>query len=186
MSTKRIKVLTISDHPLLPSGVGTQTKYVIEALLKTGKFEVLSLGGAIKHPDYTPVSVNVDHLCSPGIQSGTWTIAPVDGYSNPNDLMNFIRNWKPDILYFMTDPRFYEWLWSIEDTIRSVVPMVYYHVWDNYPYPVYNDRFYRSNDFVATISKVTSDIVRTVSPEVDELYIPHAVDQKKCQKKTNR
>ena len=51
--TKKIKVLTLSDHPLSPSGVGTQTRYVIEALLKTGKFEVLSLGGAIKHHDYT-------------------------------------------------------------------------------------------------------------------------------------
>ena len=52
--TNKIKVLTISDHPLSPSGVGTQTKYIIEALLKTGKFEVVSLGGAIKHPSYQP------------------------------------------------------------------------------------------------------------------------------------
>ena len=48
---KKITVLTISDHPLLPSGVGTQTKYVIEALLRTGKFKVISLGGAVKHQD---------------------------------------------------------------------------------------------------------------------------------------
>ena len=33
---KKIKVFTLSDHPLSPSGVGTQTKYVIEALLKRG------------------------------------------------------------------------------------------------------------------------------------------------------
>ena len=46
--TKKIKVLTLSDHPLSPSGVGTQTKYVCEALLKTEKFQVVSLGGAIK------------------------------------------------------------------------------------------------------------------------------------------
>ena len=30
---KKIKVFTISDMPLSPSGVGTQTKYVCEALL---------------------------------------------------------------------------------------------------------------------------------------------------------
>jgi hypothetical protein len=47
MTDKKIKILTISDHPLSPSGVGTQTKYVIEALLKTGKFQVFSLAGAI-------------------------------------------------------------------------------------------------------------------------------------------
>jgi hypothetical protein len=28
MTDKKIKVLTISDHPLSPSGVGTQTKYM--------------------------------------------------------------------------------------------------------------------------------------------------------------
>ena len=42
--TKKIKILTISDHPLSLSGVGTQTRYVIESLLKTGRFEVISLG----------------------------------------------------------------------------------------------------------------------------------------------
>ena len=67
-------------------------------------------------------------------------------------------------------------LWKMEDEIRESVPMVYYHVWDNYPYPYYNEVWYRSNDTIATISKVTSDIVQTVCPEVDEVYVPHAVD----------
>ena len=43
MTDKKIKVLTLSDHPLLPSGVATQTKYVIEALLKTGLQKVTKL-----------------------------------------------------------------------------------------------------------------------------------------------
>ena len=30
---KKKKILVLSDHPLSPSGVGTQTKYFIEALL---------------------------------------------------------------------------------------------------------------------------------------------------------
>ena len=124
---KKITVLTISDHPLLPSGVGTQTKYVIEALLNSGKFNIISLGGAVKHQNYTPTKVD-------GFP-GTWEIFPVDGYGNPQIINKFINDRKPDILYFMTDPRFYEWLWAIDDTIRENIPMVYYHVWDNYPYP---------------------------------------------------
>ena len=167
---KKITVLTISDHPLLPSGVGTQTKYVIEALLNSGKFNVISLGGAVKHQDYSPKTVEG--------YPGSWEIFPVDGYGNSQIVNAFINDRKPDILYFMTDPRFYEWLWAIDDTIRENVPMVYYHVWDNYPYPKFNSRFYESNDVIASISKVTSDIVRTVSPEVEEHYIPHAVDSK--------
>ena len=54
--------------------------------------------------------------------------------------------------------------------------MVYYHVWDNYPYPNFNRKWYRSTDHVACISKLTHDIVQTVAPEVDSSYIPHAVD----------
>jgi glycosyltransferase involved in cell wall biosynthesis len=167
---KKITVMTISDHPLLPSGVGTQTKYIIEALLNSGKFNVISLGGAVKHQDYTPKAI--------GGYPGEWEIFPVDSYGDQRIFKQFIQDRKPDILYFMTDPRFYEWLWAIDDTVRQNVPMVYYHVWDNYPYPIYNKRFYDSNDVVATISKVTSDIVQTVSPDVEEHYIPHAVDPK--------
>ena len=83
---------------------------------------------------------------------------------------------KPDMVWFMTDPRFYEWLWQIDNEIRQKVPLVYYHVWDNYPYPHFNKKYYDSNDYIATISKVTSDIVQKVSPDVEEKYIPHAVD----------
>ena len=36
--TQKKKILVLSDHPLSPSGVGTQTKYMIEALLKTGRY----------------------------------------------------------------------------------------------------------------------------------------------------
>ena len=165
---KKITVMTISDHPLLPSGVGTQTKYVIEALLNSGKFNVISLGGAVKHQSYEPQKVEG--------YPGNWEIYPIDGYGNAQIVNAFISNRKPDILYFMTDPRFYEWLWSIDDSIRENVPMIYYHVWDNYPYPKYNKRYYEANDVIASISKVTSDIVNTVAPEVEEHYVPHAVN----------
>jgi glycosyltransferase involved in cell wall biosynthesis len=67
-------------------------------------------------------------------------------------------------------------LWHIENEIRPNVPMVYYHVWDNYPYPKFNRKFYLSNDKIATISKLTSDIVKVVAPEIEEEYIPHAVN----------
>ena len=170
MSEKKIKVLTISDHPLLPSGVGTQTKYVIQALLSTGKFQIISLGGAIKHPSYEPTKT-IEH-------GDNWVIYPVDGYGDKDRVRNVITSYKPDILWFMTDPRFYEWLWQFEDEVRACIPMVYYHVWDNYPIPKFNKAFYKSNDFIATISKVTSDIVQNVAPEVEEKYIPHAVSPK--------
>jgi len=168
--TKKIKVFTLSDHPLSPSGVGTQTRYVIEALLKTGKFQVVSFGGAIKHEDYTPSKTEE--------YGDDWLIYPVDGYGNPDMVRSLIRQQKPDILWFMTDPRFWGWLWNMEHEIRPNIPMIYYHVWDNYPYPHFNKKYYDSNDFIATISKVTDDLVKTVSPDTPSLYMPHAVDSR--------
>jgi len=165
---KKIKVLTLSDHPLSPSGVGTQTRYFIEALLKTGRYEVISFGGAMKHQDYTPIRVE---------QWGDrWTIYPVDGYGTQEMIRSVLQKEKPDILWFMTDPRFYEWLWEIENEIRALVPMVYYHVWDNFPAPSFNGRFYRSTDEVVCISKVTHKILQEVTPEVPSHYLPHAVN----------
>ena len=34
--TEKKKILMLCDHPLVPSGVGTQARYLIEGLLKTG------------------------------------------------------------------------------------------------------------------------------------------------------
>lgn len=166
--SKKIKILTISDHPMSPSGVAGQTRYMIEAMLNTGRYSFISLGGAMKHQDYRPQKTQ---------QWGDdFVIIPVDGYGTQDLVRQLLKQQKPDILWFMTDPRFYTWLWEIEDEIRSHVPMVYYHVWDNYPYPKFNNAYYQSNDVIATISKVTDDIVRTVSPEVETHYIPHCVD----------
>jgi glycosyltransferase involved in cell wall biosynthesis len=166
--SKKIKILTISDHIMSPSGVATQTKYIVDSMLKTGKYQFVCLAGAVKHHDYRPQKTQEwgDDLI----------IVPVDGYGSQDLVRQLLKQQKPDILWFMTDPRFYIWLWEIEDEIRSHVPMVYYHVWDNYPYPKFNNAYYQSNDVIATISKVTDDIVRTVSPEVETHYIPHCVD----------
>ena len=166
--SKKIKVLTLSDHPLSPSGVGTQTKYVCEALLKSGKFQIISLGGAIRHNDYRPIRV--------APYDDDWRIIPVDGYGTQEMIRSILRTEKPDILYFMTDPRFYGWLWDMENEIRPLVPMVYYHVWDNFPAPMFNRKYYLSNDRICAISKVTRDIVAEVAPEVKLDYVPHAVD----------
>ena len=55
--SEKIKVFVISDHPMAPSGVGTQTKYVIDALIRTGRYKFICLGGAVKHHDYKPQKV---------------------------------------------------------------------------------------------------------------------------------
>lgn len=164
------KILILSDHPLSPSGVGTQTKYMIDALLKTGRYSIISLGGAVKHQNYEPLKV------SPW--GDDFVIYPIDGYGNHEMIRSVMSREKPDVLWFMTDPRFYEWLWEIENEVRAKVPMVYYHVWDNFPAPQFNGRFYRSTDEVVCISKVTYECVKQVVPDNIESvrYLPHAVN----------
>tara|TARA_B100000963_G_scaffold340353_1_gene338928 strand:+ start:2612 stop:3874 length:1263 start_codon:yes stop_codon:yes gene_type:complete len=168
MTTEKKKILFISDHPLAPSGVGTQTKYVIESLLETGRYKVVCLGGAMKHQDYSVQKV------SPWEED--WVVYPVDGYGTQEMIRSALFNERPDMIWFMTDPRFYGWLWAMENEIRPHIPMVYYHVWDNYPPPFYNKQNYDSTDVIASISKVTYDIVNKVSPDVENHYVPHAVD----------
>jgi glycosyltransferase involved in cell wall biosynthesis len=164
---KKKKILVLSDHPLSPSGVGLQTRYMIEALLKTGRYEFVCLGGAIKHENYQPQTVEP--------YGQEWRIFPIDGYGNHEIIRSVLQKEKPDVLWFMTDPRFYEWLWEIENEVRALVPMVYYHVWDNFPAPAFNGRFYRSTDEVVCISKVTHKILQEVAPDVSSHYLPHSV-----------
>jgi len=167
-TAEKIKVLVLSDHPLSPSGVGTQTNYMVTSLLDTGKFSFICLGGAVKHHNYNPVRTEQygDDL----------VIYPVDGYGTQEMIRSLMRTERPDIMWIMTDPRFWGWLWDIEDEIRTNIPIVYYHVWDNYPYPKFNESYYKSNDHIACISKLTYDIVQNVVPDVPSTYIPHAVE----------
>jgi len=165
---KKIKVFVLSDSPLAPSGVAGQTRYMIEGLLKTGRFKFVCFGGAIRHKEYQPIRTEE--------YGDDWIIYPVDGYGSQEMVRSCIQAEKPDVMWIMTDPRFWPWLWEIENEVRSVMPLVYYHVWDNFPYPKFNRRYYLSNDLVATISKVTDEIVRHVAPEVECIRIPHTTN----------
>ena len=166
--SKKTKIVVIADHPFSPSGVGTQTKNFIESLITTGEYSFICFGGAIKHENYQPQKIEP--------YGDDWTVYPVDGYGSPETVRSILRTEKPDLLWFMTDPRFFGWMWEIEDEIRSLIPMVYYHVWDNLPYPDFNKVWYNSCDHIACISKVTHDIVKNVSPDTDSCYLPHSVD----------
>ena len=122
----------------------------------------------MKHNNYNPVHVEP--------YGEDWRIIPVDGYGTQEMIRSVIRTEGIDLLWFMTDPRFWGWLWEIENEIRPMCPMVYHHVWDNFPAPHYNRNFYLSNDHIVTISKVTHDIVKEVAPEVPATYLPHSVN----------
>ena len=168
MTEKKIKILTLSDHPLYYSGVGIQSRIFIESMLQTNKYEFISLGAGLEHDDYTPVRTE---------QYGDdWRIFPIKGYGSEDMVRSVLREEKPDMLWMMTDPRRWTWLWQIEDEIRKHCTMVYYHVWDNLPAPHFNKPYYKSNDLVVCASELTKKAVSLVSEDTKQIYIPHTYD----------
>lgn len=123
----------------------------------------------MKHEDYRPVKTKE--------WEDDWIIFPVDGYGNETILRQIMDNEKPDAIWFITDPRFYVWLFNMADEIRDRgIPLLYYHVWDNKPTPIFNKQFYSACDFIGCISKVTHEIVTELGFGNSSAYIPHAVD----------
>lgn len=169
MADKKYKIVTISDHPLAKSGVATQSHYIIDFLVKSGNFQVLSIAGAMKHASYAPQKFE------------GWgddvIILPVDGYGDRTLIRQILDVEKPDAIWFITDPRFYVWLWDMEDEIRQVCPLLYWHVWDNLPYPKFNESYYKSTDYIGCINKLTYNFLKDAG--FDNVgYIPHGVPKK--------
>lgn len=159
--TKKKKILFLSDHPLAPSGVGVQARMLIEGLIRTGKYTFRCLGGAIKHPDYSTTVVNPDFI-----------IKPVDGFGTREQVRNILMTERPDALIIFTDPRQFVWLWEVEDEIHQICPIAYWHVWDNDPYPTFNQIWYESTDLINCLSYKTYEMVAKHFPEKTH-YIPH-------------
>jgi hypothetical protein len=80
----------------------------------------------------------------------------------------------------ITDPRYFEWLFMIENEIRKTMPIIYLNIWDDYPAPLYNKSFYESCDALLAISKQTQLINELVLDEkrgkkIIE-YVPHGLN----------
>lgn len=180
---KRIKVLLLSDHPMVPSGVGTQARYVIEGLLATNKYKFVVFGGAIRHPDYRPQVIAPEKF-----GDGNFIVLPVDGYGDKEKLRAVLQQERPDVLMLFTDPRFFTWVWEMEDEVHEYCPIVYWHVWDNDPEPSYNKIFYDSTDHISALSLKTFGLLQSLGHKSFN-YIPHAVSpdifkplsEKECQ-----
>ena len=60
--------------------------------------------------------------------------------------------------------------------------MIFYTIWDDLPYPMWNREFYRSDDMLLCISKQTQNLVKNVlrdypKPDWAIDYIPHGIDE---------
>ena len=159
------KIIVLSDHALSTSGVGTQTRHLINGLLKKGCWSFRQLGAAVQHDNYDTVVVNPDFV-----------IKPTDGFGTQEMIRVILATEKPDAILIFTDPRFFTWLFEIEDEIHQVCPIFWWHVWDNCPYPEFNDRFYEATDLINCHSHHTYTQLMSKYPEKTN-FIPHALPE---------
>ena len=159
------KILVLSDHALSTSGVGTQSRFLINGLVDTGKYTIRQFGAAMKHENYNVVKVNDDFI-----------IKPTDGFGTPEMIRLALASEKPDIILLFTDPRFFHWLFAMEDEIHQVCPIAYWHVWDNKPYPKFNDMYYEGTDLIACHSHHTYEQLSPVYPEKSH-FVPHTLPE---------
>jgi glycosyltransferase involved in cell wall biosynthesis len=176
---ERKKVLLICDDIRVHSGVATVAREIV--FHTSQHFNWVNLGGAINHPE---AGKRLD-LCqstneATGLTDASVFMYPVNDYGNPDILRQIIKIEKPDAIMLITDPRYFVWLFSMENEIRKHIPITYLNIWDDYPAPMYNKPFYEACDLLMGISKQTVNINKLVLEEKASSkivkYVPHGLD----------
>lgn len=178
---ERKKILMLGDDIRWTSGIATVLREIV--IGTAHKYNWIQLAGSIQHPDKgKKLDLNEDTNKHTGLTDASVYLYPVDGYGSPEIVRSIIQMEKPDALFFMTDPRYYIWLFQMEHEIRQKIPMIYLNIWDDLPYPYYNRAYYESCDTLIAISKQTENINRVVLKNRDEdkiiRYIPHGINEK--------
>ena len=182
--SKKKKILLLSDDMRLHSGIATMSKEIV--LHTVHKYDWIQVGAAVKHPDggkFLDVSESVAE--ESGVKDASVKIIPMSGYGNQDLIRQLITTENPDAILHFTDPRFWDWLYAMEDEIRRHIPIFYYNIWDDLPDPQWNAPFYGSCDLLMGISKQTYGINKRVLQKFGEnyedwqlKYVPHGVSEK--------
>ena len=177
------KILLLSDDLRMHSGIATQSKEFVMGTIH--KYDWVQLAGAVKHPEQGQI-VDMSQAVTNeiGVKEAYLKIFPVSGYGNPQVLREVLSIEKPDAILHFTDPRFWVWLYKMEDEIRQNIPIMYYNIWDDLPDPLYNANFYRSSDMLMSISKQTYGINKRILSKYNyedwqTQYIPHGITNKR-------
>ena len=178
---KKKKILLLSDDFRLPSGIGTVSKEIIYNTIK--EYDWVQLGAALQHPEHSQgvdLSQHIAH--ETGVVDASVKLIPWSGYGDRNILFALLNQEKPDAIFHFTDPRYWTWLYALEHEIKTTygIPLIYYSIWDDLPYPMWNAPFYGSCDLIMGISKQSDNIHREVLKQngfdvidYDEEVVPH-------------
>jgi glycosyltransferase involved in cell wall biosynthesis len=176
---KRKKILLMCDDIRVHSGIAHMGR---ELVINTAHhYNWINLGGAVQHPESGQrFDLSEDTNKQMDLTDWSITLYPTDGYGNPDLVRQLIQMEKPDAIFIITDPRYWTWLFQMENEIRKHIPIIYLNIWDDYPAPLYNKEFYESCDALLGISKQTVNINKLVlgdkaKGKVIE-YVPHGVN----------
>jgi glycosyltransferase involved in cell wall biosynthesis len=176
---QRKKILLICDDIRVHSGVATVAREIV--LQTSHYFNWVNIAGAVQHPEKgNRLDLSEDTNKTKGITDASVISYPVDGYGDPGLIRQLIQIEKPDAIMLITDPRYFVWLFSIENEIRKQIPITYLNIWDDYPAPLYNLPYYESCDLLMGISKQTVNINKIVLGDKAKnkiiRYIPHGLN----------
>ena len=176
---QRKKILLITDDIRLPSGVGNVGKEIV--IHTAHHYNWVCIGAAINHPDAGKrFDISADTSNNAGIEDASVFLYPNNGYGDANFLRTLIKLENPDAIMLITDPRYFTWLFQIENEIRKNIPIIYLNIWDDLPAPYYNKSFYESCDALLGISKQTVNINKLVldnkAKEKIIEYVPHGLN----------
>ena len=160
---KKKKILLLADDFRLPSGIGTISKEIIYSTVK--HYDWVQLGAALQHPEHGQGMDLSQHVAQDtGIADANVKLIPWSGYGDRNVLFALLNQEQPDAIFHFTDPRYWTWLYALEHEIKTTygIPLVYYSIWDDLPYPMWNAPFYGSCDLIMGISKQSDNIHREV------------------------
>tara|TARA_B100001063_G_scaffold182927_1_gene172206 strand:+ start:37 stop:1476 length:1440 start_codon:yes stop_codon:yes gene_type:complete len=177
---ERKKILFLCDDIRMHSGIATMAREIV--LGTCHKYNWVNVGAAINHPEEGKrIDLSQDSSNRTNIPDASVFLYPQNGYGNPDIIRKIITEEKPDGLFFFTDPRYWEWLFRMENEIRQTIPMMYLNIWDDYPAPMYNEPYYESCDTLLAISKQTENINRIVLGDKGKdktiAYVPHGINE---------
>jgi glycosyltransferase involved in cell wall biosynthesis len=160
---KKKKILLLADDFRLPSGIGTISKEIIFNTVK--HYDWVQLGAALQHPEAGQgLDLSQQIAQETGITDASVKVIPWNGYGDRNILFALLNQEQPDAIFHFTDPRYWTWLYALEHEIKTTykIPIIYYSIWDDLPYPMWNAPFYASCDMIMGISKQSDNIHREV------------------------
>ena len=100
---EKTKLLLISDHAKTNTGVAVQSNYLVQGLIATGKYQVVQLGAAVYHEDYSTQKISED-----------FSIIPINGFGDKDTIRSMLVSYEPDAMIIFSDSRFFGHIFEMD------------------------------------------------------------------------